>query len=80
MDLYIVLGNLGIAYEETEHDPVYTVEQAQSVKSRISGVGCKNLFLTDHRRTKYLLVIIEESKQADLKQLQPLPELPVCHL
>lgn len=69
MDLYAILADLGIAYEEIEHDPVYTVEQAQSVKSRVSGVGCKNLFLTDQRRTKYLLVILEESKQADLKQI-----------
>lgn len=69
MDLYTVLADLEIAYEEVEHDPVYTVKQAQSIKSRISGVGCKNLFLTDHHRTKYLLVIIEEGKQADLKQL-----------
>lgn len=69
MELYAVLDHLGIAYEEIEHEPVYTVEQAQSVKSRISGVGCKNLFLTDHRRTKYLLVILEESKQADLKHI-----------
>lgn len=69
MDLYTVLADLGIAYEEIEHDSVYTVEQAQYVKSKISGVGCKNLFLTDHHRTKYLLVILEERKQADLKQI-----------
>lgn len=67
--VYAVLADLGIAYEEIEHGPVYTVEQAQSIKSRISGVGCKNLFLTDHHRTKYLLVILEESKQADLKHI-----------
>lgn len=69
MDLYTILADLGIAYEEVKHDPVYTVEQAQSIKSKILGIGCKNLFLTDHRRTKYLLVILEESKQADLKQI-----------
>lgn len=74
MDLYTILSNLGIAYEEVEHDPVYTVEQAQSIKSKISGIGCKNLFLTDHRRTKYLLVILEESKQADLKQIAAVAE------
>lgn len=69
MDLYTILADLGIAYEEIEHAPVYTMEQAQFIKDRISGTGCKNLFLTDHRRTKYLLVILEENKQADLKQI-----------
>ena len=74
MDLYTILSDLEIVYEEVEHDPVYTVEQAQSIKSKISGIGCKNLFLTDHRRTKYLLVILEESKQADLKQIAAVAE------
>lgn len=69
MDLYTILDDLGITYEEAEHNPVYTVEQAQFIKSRISGVGCKNLFLTAHCRTKYLLMILEENKQADLKQI-----------
>lgn len=74
MDLYTILDDLGITYEEDEHNPVYTVEQVQSIKSRISGVGCKDLFLTDHRRTKYLLVILEESKQADLKHIAAVAE------
>lgn len=69
MNLYTILTGLEITYEEIEHDPVYTVEQAQPIKSIISGVGCKNLFLTDHKKTKYLLVIVEENKQADLKQI-----------
>lgn len=69
MDLYAILADLKISYKEIKHQPVYTVEQAQFIKSRISGVGCKVLFLTDHRRTKYLLVILEENKQADLKQI-----------
>jgi len=75
MDLYTVLTDLGIIYEEIEHNPVYTVEQAQSIKSKISGVGCKNLFLTDRRRTKYLLVILEENKRANLKHIASIAEI-----
>lgn len=63
MDLYTSLTDLGIAYDEVEHDPVYTVEQVQSIKSKISGIGCKNLFLTDHHRTKYLLVILKKANR-----------------
>ena len=64
MDLYSALADLGISYEETEHEPVFNVCQAQSIKSKISGTGCKNLFLTDKRNEKYILVVLEESKQA----------------
>ena len=72
--LYNILEKLKVAYEEIEHEPVYTVEQAQIIKSRIPGTGCKNLFLTNQHRTKYLLVILEESKRADLKQIASIAE------
>ncbi len=51
-----------------EHEAVYTVEEAQEIQGRIDGVGCKNLFLTDNKK-KYFLVILEENKKADLKQI-----------
>ena len=74
MEIYDILLDLGITYKEIEHEPVYTVEEAQSIKARISGVGCKNLFLTDKAKAKYLLVILEEGKRADLKQLASITE------
>ena len=72
--LYNILAELEIAYEEIAHEPVYTVEQEQMIKSRISGAGCKNLFLTNQHRTNYLLVILEKSKRADLKQIASIAE------
>lgn len=69
MELYSSLADLGIVYEEIEHEPVYTAKEAQFIKSNISGIGCKNLFLTDNRRTKYLLAILEDGRKADLKQI-----------
>lgn len=68
MELESILAELGIQYEETVHPPVYTVEQAQKIQLKIAGTGCKNLFLTDHHQ-KYLLVVLEEHKQADLKKI-----------
>lgn len=47
MNIYMILQELGIGYNEIEHEAVFTVEQAQSIKNKISGTGCKNLFLTD---------------------------------
>ena len=68
MELQTIFKKLGIEYEETTHPPVYTVEQIGKIPLNIIGTGCKNLFLTDHHQT-YLLVILEEHKQADLKKI-----------
>ena len=68
MELQSVFTELGILYEEIIHPPVYTVEQVRNLQLNIAGSGCKNLFLTDHHQ-KYLLVVLEEDKQADLKKI-----------
>lgn len=71
MNLYDILKKLDIEFEEIEHEPVFTVEQAQSIKSKIEGIGCKNLFLTD-KKGNYILVVLEENKKADIKQIEKL--------
>lgn len=65
--IYDVLKKLNINYEEISHQAVYTVKEAQSIKEKIEGIGCKNLFLTDKKN--YYLYLIEENKKADLKEL-----------
>lgn len=69
MDLYEIFRNLNIKYQEIEHKPVFTIEQAQLLNNKIYGVGCKNLFLTD-KKGKYVLAILEENKKADIKQIK----------
>lgn len=75
MNLYETLNQLNIQYKEIEHEPVYTVEQAQFIKKYIEGTGCKNLFLTN-KKNQYYLVILEESKQLDIKKLAQLVNQP----
>jgi len=67
MDLYEVLAQLNIAYEERSHEPVFTVEQTHAVQLDIPGTGCKNLLLNDRRGENLLLVILREDKHADTK-------------
>ncbi len=64
-----VLEKLGIAFTRHEHPPVYTVEQAEQHWENITGAHCKNLFLRNKKGNRHYLVIIESSKQADLKSL-----------
>lgn len=72
MNLYEILDSLHISYTEIEHPPVFTVEEAQQIKREIAGIGCKNLFLKD-KKHHYYLVVLEESKKANLKEISHLP-------
>lgn len=68
MNLYDILNELNINYEEIEHKAVYTVEEASCLSGRIEGIGCKNLFLTD-KKNNYFLYLLRDDKKADLKEL-----------
>ena len=69
MDLYKVLDDLNITYEELEHNAVFTIEEAlkENIPKRIDGIECKNLFCKN--KNHYYLIFIEASKRADLKAL-----------
>ena len=76
MGIYEVLKELNISYEEIEHPPVYTVEEAKAVEDGISGTGCKNLLLTDKKKEHFFLVILHEDKKADIKGISHLVGVP----
>lgn len=67
--VYEVLDKLDIEYLEYTHPPVYTVEQANEHWKDLKGIHCKNLFLRDRRGRQHYLVIIESTKQIDIKEL-----------
>lgn len=77
MNIYEVLNNLNIKYDEIRHEAVYTIEQAKNLKVEIEGIGCKNLFLTD-KKGKYYLVILDDSKRANIKEVSKV--IGVSHL
>jgi Ala-tRNA(Pro) deacylase len=67
--VYAALDALGVSYEAHEHPPVFTAEEAAVHWAGITGTKCKNLFLRNKKGDHHYLVILEISKQADLKQL-----------
>jgi Ala-tRNA(Pro) deacylase len=67
-ELFHRFAELGIQVSTTEHAPVFTVEEAQTLRGEIPGGHCKNLFLKDKKGTLWLVVALEDAK-IDLKSL-----------
>lgn len=63
------LSSLDIPFERTEHPPVFTVEEAKEHWSGLPGTHCKNLFLRNKKGNRHYLLIIEQSKNTDIKAL-----------
>ncbi len=70
--VYEVLKELGIDWVRHEHPPVFTVEEAERHWTKIEGAHCKNLFLRNKKGNHHYLVVIESTKQADLRKLNGL--------
>jgi Ala-tRNA(Pro) deacylase len=67
--VYAALDALGIVYERHEHPPVFTAEEAAVHWAEIAGTQCKNLFLRNKKGNRHYLVVLEISKQADLRHI-----------
>lgn len=67
--VYEVLESLEITFSKHEHPPVYTVEEAKQHWKDLAGARCKNLFLRNKKGNRHYLVVIEHSKNADLRKL-----------
>lgn len=70
-ELFAALDALGIAHKTVKHPPVFTVEQAASLRGEVPGGHTKNLFLRDKKNALYL-VVAEEDAAIDLKGLHRL--------
>ena len=63
-----LLAELGIAVRTFEHAPVFTVEEARSLRGSLPGAHSKNLFLKDKKGGLWL-VVAEETRKVDLNAL-----------
>ena len=67
--VYETLDAMGIQYEKYEHPPVFTSDDAAEHWDPINATQVKNLFLRNKKGNRQYLVILEISKQADLREL-----------
>ena len=70
-ELFAALDALGIAHKTVKHPPVFTVEQAASLRGEVPGGHTKNLFLRDKKNALYIVVALEDAA-IDLKGLHRL--------
>jgi Ala-tRNA(Pro) deacylase len=66
--LLAFLASLDIAFEVIEHPPVFTVDEARTLRGVVPGVHSKNLFVKDKKGRMFLLVA-RESSVIDLKRV-----------
>ncbi|SJZ37094.1 Ala-tRNA(Pro) deacylase [Pilibacter termitis] len=67
MNVYEILDNLGISYEVVHHPPVYTAHEGDLYIKGREGVRSKNLFLTNKKKTKFFLLVMDDSRRLELQ-------------
>ena len=67
-DLFAYLDRLGIAHKTVAHAPVFTVEEARTLRGQVAGAHTKNLFLKDKKDALFLVVALEDAA-IELKSL-----------
>lgn len=61
------LTHHGIEFRVHEHPAVQTCEEL--AQYGVPGLACKNLFLRDQKKTRYMLVVLPAAQKTDLKKL-----------
>ena len=67
--VYETLGKMGIDFEVVEHPPAPTTEEADRYIEGKEGVRTKTLFLCNKKSTAFYLVIMDDAKRLDMKEL-----------
>lgn len=66
--LFARLDQLGIVHRTVTHPPLFTVEQAKTLRGDLPRHHIKNLFLRNRKEEMWLVVVLED-RAIDLKRL-----------
>jgi len=66
--LFTYLDRLGIAHQTVQHPPVFSVDEARTLRGKVAGGHTKNLFLRDKKGALFLVVAPEDAA-IELKSL-----------
>ncbi len=65
-EIYSTLEKLGIKFDVVKHLPATTIELADKYIEGYEGVRTKTLFLTDNKKRRFFLFVLDEKKDLDL--------------
>ncbi len=68
--LYEVFKALEIGFDYYEHPPVPTVEEAAKYWKDLDATHCKNLFFRNHKGNRHYLVIMEHTRELNIRDLE----------
>ena len=66
---YDYLDSLGISYERVDHEAAFTMEACEGIDGILGVEMCKNLFLCNHQKTAFYLLMIPGRKVFKTKYL-----------
>ncbi|MEN8248369.1 MAG: prolyl-tRNA synthetase associated domain-containing protein [Bacteroidota bacterium] len=66
-DIEQYLHSNQIEYVLHEHPAVYTCDEVEEHLGALSSLPCKNLFLRDQKKRRFILLILPSTSQLDLK-------------
>lgn len=69
------LNDLNISFQLVEHEPALTTEQADSFIEGIEGVRTKTMFLTNKKKNKFYLIIMDDKKRLDMDKFKEVVEI-----
>lgn len=69
-EIYQYLAAARIAFEATEHEAVYTMEELSKIPMAHPEAEAKNLFVRDDKKQHYYLITVSGQKRVDLKEFQ----------
>ncbi len=69
-NLYKTLNELEISFDYYEHPAVPTVEKAEKYWKDVEATHCKNIFFRNHKGNRHFLVILEYTKNLNVRDLE----------
>jgi Ala-tRNA(Pro) deacylase len=70
IDIISILENLSIQYEWIDHPAVYTSEEARELVPHRPARAAKNLFLRDKKGKRHILLVVDDHKSVQFKDLE----------
>lgn len=70
LSVYEFLARLGIAFERLDHEAICTMEAGAAVNAALApAVVCKNLLLTNRKKTEFFLLMLRCDKRFNSKEV-----------